>query len=162
MKQLLIIRHAKSSWAQIGHADFDRPLNERGKNDAPVMADRLLQKNISIDLFISSSANRALSTAVLFAEAFQLQKKDILQVRKLYHAHPPAFYEVITSIDSSVNTIALFSHNPGITEFVNELCETHIDHMPTCGIFAVKADTDNWKDFKKAKKTFWFFDYPKL
>ncbi len=125
------------------------------------MAERLRDKQIPIDLFISSTANRALTTAGFFAEAYQLPKNKIQEVRKLYHAHPAIFYEVISDIDDAVTTAALFSHNPGITEFVNELTTTRIDNMPTCAVFAVTADIAHWKDFAKAKKTFWFLDYPK-
>ncbi len=161
LKQLLIIRHAKSSWAIAGQDDFDRPLNDRGIRDAPMMAQRLLDKKISIDAFITSSANRAITTANYFAEAFQLGKGKMKTVRQLYHAHPKIFYETIATIEDKITTAAIFSHNPGITAFVNELTSTKIDNMPTCGVFAVKAETDHWKDFLPAKKTFWFFDYPK-
>ena len=161
MKYLLIIRHAKSSWALPGQEDFERPLNDRGKRDAPNMAKRLLDKNIQINLFVSSTANRAFTTAAYFADAYGVQKNSIQQIRKLYHAHPPVFYEVIKGIHKDIETAALFSHNPGITEFVNELTATKLDNMPTCGIFGVSADITDWKDFTRAKKTFWFFDYPK-
>ena len=162
MKQLLIIRHAKSSWALVGQDDFDRPLNERGMNDAPMMAQRLLDKQIVIDAFISSPAKRALTTANFFADAYPTAKGKLKTVQKLYHVHPQVFYDVIGSIDDAVTTAAVFSHNPGITAFVNDLTKTQIDNMPTCGIFAVQAEIDNWKDFQEAKKKFWFFDYPKL
>ncbi len=157
----MIIRHAKSSWAIAGQDDFDRPLNDRGMRDAPMMAQRLLDKKISIDAFITSPANRAITTANYFAEVFQLGKGKMKTVRQLYHAHPKIFYETIAAIEDKIDTAAIFSHNPGITAFVNELTSTKIDNMPTCGVFAVKAETDHWKDFWPAKKTFWFFDYPK-
>lgn len=162
LKQLLIIRHAKSSWALVGQEDFDRPLNDRGQRDAPMMAKRLLDKKVGIDLFISSPANRALSTARYFADVYEMGKDRLATAKHLYHAYPPAFYEVISEIDDSIRTAAIFSHNPGITAFVNELTSTQIDDMPTCAIFAVKAEIAHWKDFRTAKKTFWFFDYPKL
>ncbi len=162
MKQLLIIRHAKSSWALVGQDDFDRPLNDRGHKDAPMMAKRLLDKQIAIDIMITSPANRALTTANYFADTYALKKGCLAIVRKLYHARAAIFYDVITEIDDAISSAAVFSHNPGITDFVNELTTTQIDNMPTCGIFAIKADTDCWKDFKTAKKTFWFFDYPKM
>ncbi|MEO7531685.1 MAG: histidine phosphatase family protein [Sediminibacterium sp.] len=162
MKQILIIRHAKSSWALAGQDDFDRPLNERGMKDAPMMAQRLLNKKVTIDTLIASPAKRALTTANFFADIFEMEKGNLTTVQKLYHAHPNIFYDVIAAIDDSVATAAIFSHNPGITAFVNELTSTKIDNMPTCGVFAVKAATDHWKDFWPAKKTFWFFDYPKL
>ena len=161
LKQLLIIRHAKSSWATIGQNDFDRPLNERGFRDAPMMAERLLEKKIRIDTFISSPAKRAITTANCFAQVYQFNPQGIETLPKLYHAYSPVFYEVIDHIDDNIRTVAIFSHNPGITEFVNELTRTKIDDMPTCGIFALKANTDKWGSFRKAEKTFWFFDHPK-
>lgn len=161
MKQLLIIRHAKSSWDFTSLKDFDRTLNERGHKDAPAMAKRLLGKQIHIDSFISSPATRALTTATYFAEAYGLTEKNITTIEKLYHAAPPVFYEVINQLNNELQSVAIFSHNPGITDFVNELTATKIDDMPTCGIFAIKIDTDNWQNFSLAKKDFWFFDYPK-
>jgi phosphohistidine phosphatase len=162
MKNLLIIRHAKSSWDNITQQDFDRPLNDRGNRDAPVMAKRLLKRDIEIDAFVSSPANRALSTATYFAETYEKKQKHIIQVETLYHAEVTTFYKVVSELVDDLKTVAIFSHNPGITEFVNSLTTSRIDNMPTCGIFAVKADIKKWKDFASATKEFWFFDYPKL
>jgi phosphohistidine phosphatase len=161
MKHILIIRHAKSSWADPSQDDFDRPLNERGKQDGPQMAQRLLARSITIDAFISSPAKRARKTAALFAAEFNYEKENIILVPELYHASPANFYEVIAKASPQANTIAVFSHNPGITEFVNMLTEVRIDDMPTCAIFGAQVDTQNWAHFKEAPKTFWFFDYPK-
>ena len=162
MKQLLIIRHAKSSW-DIGILnDFDRTLNKRGLIDAPAMAQRLLDKNINIDLFVSSPANRAFTTACYFARAYKKREKEIVKIDELYHAIPLVFYETILKIDDAIESVAIFSHNPGITSFANLLTKTQIDDMPTCGIFAIEIDTKCWKDFATADKNFWFFDYPKL
>jgi phosphohistidine phosphatase len=161
MKSLILVRHAKSSWEAVGIDDFDRPLNDRGKQDAPIMAKRLKNKNIDIDLFISSPAKRALRTAKYFAEEFDIDKKEIDQIDKLYGASVSVFLEVITSINDKHKTAALFSHNPGITEFANTLTTVHIDNMPTCSMFAVQADTDKWADFLRSEKKFLFFDYPK-
>ena len=127
-----------------------------------MMGQRTKDKDVLIDLFISSPANRALTTAGYFADAYGVQKNTIIQVKKLYHAPPAVFYEVIRDIADEITTAAIFSHNPGITEFVNELTATKLDNMPTCSVFAVSADIEHWKDFAKAKKTFRFFDYPKL
>ena len=162
MKCLLIIRHAKSSWDNISQKDFDRTLNERGHRDAPAMAKRLLDKKIEIDAFISSPAKRAFTTCKYFAEAYNVKEKNIIIVPELYQASVINFYDVISKTNDQFSTIAIFSHNPGITEFVNGLTETEIDNMPTCGVFAVKTEALYWKDFKKPPKTFWFFDYPKL
>lgn len=161
MKKLFIIRHAKSSWDFSNLNDFDRPLNERGHTDAPIMAKRLLQKNIPIDAFVSSTAKRAFNTAFYFCNAYGKKEKDIVQVAELYHAPVNVFYNVIQHLDNAYQSVALFSHNPGITDFVNELTEVRINDMPTCGIFAIKIHTNDWLEFEIAKKEFLFFDFPK-
>jgi phosphohistidine phosphatase len=161
LKQLFIIRHAKSDQSFFGN-DFERPLNERGRSDAPVMAKRLLDKKYTINALVSSPAVRAKRTAELFAETLNLPLKEIVFISALYHARDEVFYEVIAGLSDELETVAIFSHNPGITLFVNSLeTAVQIDNMPTCAIFAVSADTINWSGFSKAKKTFLFFDHPK-
>lgn len=163
VKTLLIVRHAKSSWDVSTLNDFDRPLNDRGKKDAPVMAKRLLDRKIAIDAFVSSPAKRAKKTAELFSEVYDQKEDDIEYITMLYHAGGEVFNDVIAQLDDTLNTVAIFSHNPGITEFVNTLVpDVKIDNMPTCGIFAVQASIPKWADFAKAQKELLFFDYPKL
>jgi phosphohistidine phosphatase len=161
MKSVIIVRHAKSSWDSAVISDFDRPLNDRGKEDGPKMAKRLLDKKISIDAFISSPAKRAKRTATYFATEYGVKKEDLILVPELYHPAPEAFFEAIAKAPPTAKTIALFSHNPGITDFVNMLTEVRIDNMPTCAVFAIKTDITAWPDFEKAPKQFWFFDFPK-
>lgn len=161
MKTLLLVRHAKSSWDDPDTKDIDRPLNDRGKTDAPVMAKRLKNKGVKIDTFISSPAKRARRTARYFAEEYNLEKKDIVIEDKLYMASPSAFTETIRDIKDKHDVAILFSHNPGITDFANTLTQIRVDNMPTCAIFAVTANTDTWADFEKSEKNFLFFDYPK-
>ena len=161
MKQLLIIRHAKSDWSNPMLSDFERTLNDRGNRDAPLMAKRIKDKNIDIDLFVSSTATRALLTSIYFAKEFDKKEKDIIKIDELYHASPKTFYSTIEELNDEFDSVAIFSHNPGITDFVNSLTKTKIDNLPTCGVFAVKIDMNNWSLFSTAKKEFWFFDYPK-
>jgi phosphohistidine phosphatase len=161
MKILLLIRHAKSDWNTPSLSDFDRPLNERGKRDAPLMAQRLLDKKIKIDAFIASPAKRAKKTASIFAKEYKRDTDEIIFKEELYGAPSNVFYDVIAEADDGFDSIAVFSHNPGITDFANSLTDARIDDIPTCGIFAVKINTKHWKDFKEAKKEFWFADYPK-
>ena len=161
MKTLLTIRHAKSSWENAITNDMDRPLNERGRRDAPAMAQRLLGSGVRIDLFISSPAKRAKTTAELFVHEFGGAREDILFVPDLYHAPARTFRDVIITLDDRFDTIAIFSHNPGITAFVNTLTSVRVDNMPTCGIFAVKSEVASWTEFITTGKEFWFFDYPK-
>lgn len=162
MKTLIIVRHAKSSWDNTHQDDFDRPLNARGMKDAPEMARRLRSKTIPIDAFVSSTAVRAWQTAVYFAEAYDVAESSIIRIPALYHADVPAFYETVSTLSNELRSVALFSHNPGITEFVNSLgVNTRVDNMPTCAVFGVRTRITSWKDFENGEKEYWFFDYPK-
>lgn len=161
MKKIYIVRHAKSDWS-FDVDDFDRPLNERGKRDAPLMAARLMQRNTIIDAFVSSPANRALKTARIFTEIFEKDKKSIILVKELYHADPETIFDVIAKMDDKYASIAVFTHNNGITDFVNGLGIVHVDNVPTCGIVGFAANTHNWSKVREADKTLLFFDYPKL
>jgi phosphohistidine phosphatase len=161
MKTLLLIRHAKSSWDDASLSDFERPLNDRGKKDAPAMADRLYERGIKIDAFVSSPARRAKKTAGYFAKRYKKEEEDILFKTELYMAGELAFLDVIEKLDDHYDCVAMFSHNPGITEFANSLTDARLDNMPTCAIFAVTIDAKKWKRFREAGKNFLFFDYPK-
>lgn len=162
MKTLYIIRHAKSSWADTSISDFDRPLNERGKKDAPAMAEKLLDKKLKIDAFISSPAKRAKKTCIEFCKIYEADKDNIILVNELYNAAANNFYEIIAGLDDKFKRVAIFSHNPGITDFVNSLIPSvNIDNMPTCAVFAVETYIQNWADFKTSTRKFLFLDYPK-
>jgi phosphohistidine phosphatase len=162
LKTLLLIRHAKSSWDNITLSDFERPLNERGKTDSPKMAKRLRKKNVKIDAFISSPAKRAKKTAQYFVKEFDSSDDDIIIISSLYDAGLNDFSQAVKDINDKYESAAIFSHNPGITAFANQLINNaNIDNMPTCSIFAVQSNVEKWKDFSKAKKEFLFFDYPK-
>ncbi|MEO6454778.1 MAG: histidine phosphatase family protein [Ginsengibacter sp.] len=161
-KTLILIRHAKSSWDNNALTDFDRPLNERGKKDAPVMAKRLMESRITIDAFISSPAKRAKKTAEFFIKEFGRKEKEIIFIPELYEASVETFYHTVLQIDNALSNIAIFSHNPGITFFANTLTSnTRLDNMPTCSVFAVKSNIKKWSYFRDSEKEFWFFDYPK-
>jgi phosphohistidine phosphatase len=136
-------------------------LNERGLQDAANMAERLIQRGILIDALVSSPANRALETARIFANAYHLPESDIQQLDYLYHPEPGDMFKAVMKLPDEVQTAAIFSHNPGITDFVNLLSDIRIDHLPTCGIFAVAADINHWLELKAATRYFFFFDQPK-
>ncbi len=161
MKTLLLVRHAKSSWNDIMLPDFERNLNERGKRDAPAMAKRIGERKLKIDAFVSSPAKRAQKTAEIFMKELKKRDKKLMLMPTLYEATILNFYDAVESIKDKNKVVALFSHNPGITDFANRLTEEKINDMPTCGIFAITIATDTWKGFKDAEKTFLFFDFPK-
>jgi len=142
-------------------SDFDRPLNDRGKKDAPAMAKRLIKAGIDIERFVSSPAKRARQTAEFFADEYGIKEKKIRFLPELYHAAQPVFESVVDGLDDDDDTVAIFSHNPGITGFVNTLTSAiRLDNMPTCAVFVVHSETKHWQDFRATAK-FGFFDYPK-
>ena len=162
MKQLFIIRHAKSDQRFFGN-DFERPLNERGVRDAISMSKRLKEKTPGIDAFVSSPAFRAKKTAEIFAETYGILTNEITFISSLYHAPVDTIYEEITRFSKKINAVSVFTHNPGVTFFVNTLISgIRIDNMPTCAIFGVVIHTTDWTNIVKAQKEFLFFDYPKL
>ncbi len=125
------------------------------------MAKKLKAKKIKIDVFVSSPAKRAKKTAKYFAKEFDHEKKDIILEPKLYEASEENFYEVAESFKNKWNAVALFSHNPGITYFINSLTDFKTDNVPTSGIVGFKINTKKWADIKSSEKEFLFFDYPK-
>ena len=163
VKELFIIRHAKSSWDASNIDDFERPLNDRGKRDAPRMGKRLKEKDIHADLLLSSPAKRALSTAKRIAKELKYPKDDIKTDRRLYHADEETMLTVVRELKDNRNVVMIFSHNPGLTEFVNSLMngELDIDNVPTCGVVAFQFNFDSWKDVDWGKGKLLFFDYPK-
>jgi phosphohistidine phosphatase len=161
LKTIILVRHAKSSRDDLSLKDEERPLNGRGKKDAPEMAKRLRKQKIHIDAFISSPAKRAKDTAEYFAKEYDVKKKKILLEPQLYMAGDNDFVNVIRNAPDEADSIAVFSHNEGITHFANGLSETKIDNMPTSSVFAVKAAIETWKDFQPTGNQFYFFDYPK-
>jgi phosphohistidine phosphatase len=163
MKTLFVVRHAKSSWDNADQSDFDRPLNERGKRDAPRMGKRLKEKEIHPDLILSSPAKRALSTSKKIAAILKFDKDKIKKYEKLYHADEDGILSVLRNQKDKHETVMIFGHNPGLTDFVNALMNDSqdIENIPTCGIVAFKLDISSWKDLTWGKGKFLFFDYPK-
>lgn len=162
MKTIYIIRHAKSSWADHFLSDFERTLNARGRQDAPMMAERFKQRGIKPDGFVSSPAMRAKTTAEIFASTLGYPSGDITYVNELYHATLSTLWTVISWFNDALNSVALFGHNPGLTDLANSMTETiRIDNLPTCGIFAVQIECTSWAEAEHAHREFLFFDYPK-
>ena len=164
VKTLYIVRHAKSSWDDPGLDDFERPLNERGKRDAPRMGKRLKEREIYPDLMISSPARRAFSTAKRIAKILGYKKEGIKTEKKLYHAGEEQILSVIKTLSDKFEVVMVIGHNPGLTEFVNTFKDDEgqiIDNIPTCGIVAFEMKVDRWKDIGWANGKMIFFDFPK-
>ncbi len=160
MKTLYLVRHAKSSWEFSDLSDFERPLNNRGKNDAPVVGKFLKSQQILPDLMLSSPAVRALHTATIIAREIGYHQ-NIQVNEKMYHAHTPELWHIVKSVPDKVNELMIFGHNPSFTEFANEMVTQVIDNLPTCGVFAVNWHIKSWNDIKKGEGKFKFFEFPK-
>ena len=121
MRELIIVRHAKSSWKDAGLDDRERTLNKRGERDAPEMGARLARRPDRPDLIVSSPAVRALETARIIARKLEYPRKKIMVEDRLYGAGIVELLDVIRNADDSVTTLMLFGHNPGLTELANHL-----------------------------------------
>lgn len=161
MKTLYLVRHAKSSWDYPHLDDIDRPLNNRGKKDAPEMGRRLKMRGIFPDLMISSPAERAYKTCKKIAKMLDYPKGEIEIDEDVYHASEDGLLEVVRSCDDIWKSVMLFGHNPGFTDFANSLSNENIENIPTSGVFACKFDTDSWEEVDFGSGRMLFFDYPK-
>jgi len=160
MKTLLLIRHAKSDWGNLGAKDYDRVLNARGLRDAPEMGKRLKAKGMIPELFISSTAKRAELSSKLITEAMGYPFKNIGWFDSLYLASPNTMMRVIADTDDSVSTLALLAHNPGITELAEKLSGQTLNNMPTSAVVTLTLAIEHWEDAYTAWQL-QDFDYPK-
>ena len=159
-KTIYLVRHAKSSWEHPGLADIDRPLNNRGKKNAPEMGSRLKNQQIFPDLLISSPAKRAYNTALAMAEEIGYSKEDIVIDDDLYHGGEQSLFDIIRGQNEEYQSIMLFFHNPGITWFSNQLCNFYIANIPTAGVVSIGISTP-WNKVTAGSGELIFFDYPK-
>jgi phosphohistidine phosphatase len=149
MKTLLLLRHAKSSWADDKLADFDRPLNDRGRDDAPRMGQLLRRLELVPDLIITSSAKRAAATAELAARSAGYEG-EIQQTRQLYLAEPQAYIALARRAPEAVNTLMLVGHNPGIGELV-ALLGGDDETMPTAALADFRLPITTWAELKATR-----------
>ncbi|WNL28919.1 SixA phosphatase family protein [Aliarcobacter cryaerophilus] len=160
MKELILIRHAKSSWSNPLLEDFERPLNKRGAKNAPFMAKVLKQKEVNPDLIISSPSKRTKDTLDFFIKEFDY-KGEIIFEESIYEAPYINILKVIKNIDDKHKTIFLFGHNPGFNDLVAFLLGRFEDNIPTCGVLKLNFDTNYWKNISKDNSKLIFFNFPK-
>ena len=161
MKELTLIRHAKSSWDHPELSDFDRPLNRRGLENAAGMGRWLAQSDFAPDLLLTSTAVRALETARILADALELPTGRILQEEALYHAEREVLLDLLKRADNRIGHLALIGHNPGLTALANELGTEFLDNLPTCGVLTLSFDTPAWSSVITMKGQRVRYDFPK-
>ena len=143
MKTLFLVRHAKSSKDDPTLPDKKRPLNDRGRRDAPKMGERLAKRDVEPDLILSSPAVRALTTAQLFAEELDYKAKNIVVDDRLYASTADDLLEVIHELDDAHKRVMVFGHNPEMSDLAHRLSDK-IGDMPTCAVAEFEFDSKSW------------------
>lgn len=162
MKVLYLMRHAKSSWSFDDLTDEQRPLNDRGRHDAPHMGQALAKRHIQLDLLVSSPAVRALTTAALVAKEIGYPHERIEVRPEIYHADLQTLLRVVQSCPDQAESVLLVGHNNTLTEFANYLLPTPLsEEMPTAAIVCLHFQTDSWANADRHNAEFYFFDHPK-
>lgn len=149
MKTIYIVRHAKSSWKYTSVKDHDRPLKERGINDAHLVSKYLAKTIQRPDVFISSSANRALQTGIIFCENFGYPMANLKISKQLYSFSDGYLVKTAKALDDNFDSAIIFSHDHGINTFVNKFGSKPIAHVSTCGVIGIQFKVKHWKDIKK-------------
>jgi phosphohistidine phosphatase len=144
MKTLLILRHAKSSWSDASLSDHDRPLNGRGRRDAPMMGALLRDEGLIPEVIICSSARRAQETAEFVADESGYEG-EVIVTRELYHADSDGYLDAAREYGGESEIVMLIGHNPGIEELVESLTGGW-QRMPTAALAEVRLGVDHWSE----------------
>ena len=159
MKKLYIIRHAKSSWKDMNLDDFDRPLNKRGKLNAPLMGEVLRSRGIKPDIILSSPALRAKTTAKTIAQILDYSHK-ILFIKEIYEASSSELNNIVKKLDKKHDVAFLLGHNPGFNDLVYDYVGLY-ENIPTCGVVEIVFDCEKWSKIDSTNAKLISFDYPK-
>jgi phosphohistidine phosphatase len=162
MKIITIVRHAKSSWKDMSLPDRKRPLNKRGRRDAPEMGRRIREHGVRPSLIITSPATRAWTTAKIIAREINYPKEFLQREDGLYLASLDDILDIVMAQDNGFNNMMVVGHNPGLTDFANFLVPGLTDNLPTAGVVSVEIDQDDWSLYERPKCKLLVHDYPKL
>ncbi|MFT4568533.1 MAG: phosphohistidine phosphatase [Saprospiraceae bacterium] len=160
MKDLYILRHAKSSWSNLQLSDLQRPLNGRGRHDSPLIGQVLAEIAPSIDELIISPSERTKETSINIKKYVNFLSERVID--RLYHASTNDISDVVSMIEDSSNSVLLVGHNPGLTFFHNEYATKEIDNLPTCGLYRIRIDANNWSDMDTTNSKVDYYRYPKM
>ena len=159
MKQLIVIRHGKSTW-ELQVRDHDRVLTQRGIDDAHLIGKALKDLNLHPDTLWTSTAARALQTAAIVTEYIDHSLEKLELKRELYTFDSQELLKIIATCDDAIETLVIFSHNHGITDLVNSVGSTRFDNVPTTGVVAINFNSNSWSYLGKGTTNFHLF--PKL
>ena len=160
MKTLLLVRHAKSSRDDPGLADKERPLNDRGRRDAPMTGKRLAERRIRPDMILSSPAVRALTTAEMIARELDYKRTNIVVDDRLYAVEADELLEVIRALGDTLECVMLVGHNPELTELAHRF-SSRITSLPTCAVAEFTFDAKSWSTIVNSAPAKAALHYPK-
>jgi phosphohistidine phosphatase len=161
MKNLYLIRHAKSDWSDEDKSDFERGLNKRGQKAIVTMANAIKERGVMPDIILSSSAKRAQLTAKGLAKEIDYSG-EIKYIDTLYMAEPETVHTLIQKVNDKHDTLFIVGHNPETTELCNMMIDEYIDNVPTLGMVAIKLPIEQWKKMRLGEGKLKFFIYPKM
>jgi len=148
MKEIILIRHGKSSWEH-DVIDRERPLKTRGINDIKLVANHFFNSNSVTEIIFSSPARRALSTCEIFMNTLNIAKEQVVVVEELYDFDGRNVIDFIKNLSNEYNEVMIFGHNHAFTSISNIFGDTFIDNLPTSGLVKLKFDINDWNDLKK-------------
>ena len=162
MKTIYLIRHAKSSWENHNLSDFERPLNKRGMNDTEKIGQKLNQLNFNPEKIIASTSARTTATIQLLCEHTNYNFKNVAFNSTLYHPSRENFMQILEDLPDELESVALVSHNYGISEFADYLTENFMEAMPTCAVVCIELEIDSWKEIVRGLGAKKWYIYPKM
>ncbi len=144
-RNLILIRHTKSSWAEPGMRDFDRPIKNDRTEDAEDMARQLNKLCLQPDLILCSPALRTKQTAEHFCNHLPYDYNKILFDMRLYESSAEDYLQVIRETDNKIETLVVIGHNPSITDFANLFLKNKLEDMPTTAVAWLQLENDTWE-----------------
>jgi phosphohistidine phosphatase len=162
MKTLTLLRHAKSCWSDTSLNDFERPLNKRGKRDAPFIAKKLVEQDFSPQVILASPAKRARITTTFVAQELNFPLQKITWDKSIYVLGMDYLVKLIQKQHSEYEHILLVGHNFELTDFANFLCVKEVENIPTMGVYSMNMEIDSWSEVGNKCAELAFFEYPKL
>jgi len=147
VKRIYFIRHAKSSWEDIRLTDFERPINDRGRNDIIKMGSWFKQRLVDLDAVFSSPANRAIYTARAICKEIEYEVHNIIINNNIFEATKDDLIQIIKGLDNHLNNIIIFGHNPALTDVINYLeVNLSLKNLPTLGVCGMDLNIKKWDD----------------
>ncbi len=164
MKTLILVRHGKTEQlTDYSQSDFDRKLLPRGKHDSECMAKQLFERGIKPEVYISSSAKRALQTAEIFASSLGYETKKIIKEEFIYNGYTTqTMLQFLAKIDDQVASVIVFGHNPDIASFTVNLISEDIFHFPTAVVTVIKFNVETWKEIEPRSGHMEAYMYPSM